>query len=163
VNLEEERSSQWGGVIKIPNFMKPDMRENLLYTLMFLFATCTSYSQELQAEQSEKVVVIDGDTINYYPEVSPTFPGGQPAIDKYFLQHLPDFSRTKSKKYDKNIWVSFVIRSSGRIGLTNIISSDKPGLNEKLNHALKSMPAWNPAVHQGKKVATIGDFNFYFD
>jgi hypothetical protein len=139
------------------------MHQKLLYIFLIVFTAYSTYGQEFQREPSEKVVVIHGDTINYYPDVSPTFPGGQPAIDKYFLQHLPDFSRTKSKKYDKNIWVSFVIRSSGRIGLTNIINSDKPGLNEKLNHALKSMPAWRPAVHHGKNVATIGDLNFYFD
>jgi hypothetical protein len=139
------------------------MRQKLFYLFLVLITAYSAHSQEFQREPSEKVVVVGGDTINYNPETSPTFPGGQPAIDKYFQQFLPDFSRTKSKKYDKNIWVSFVIRNSGRIGLTNIINSDKPGLNEKLNQALKSMPAWKPAVHRGKNVATIGDFNFYFD
>jgi hypothetical protein len=139
------------------------MLRKLLYIFVSLLMSYSVHGQELQAETSEKVVVVEGDTIIYYPDVAATFPGGQSAIDKYFHQHLPEYSHTESKKYDKNIWVSFVIRSSGKIGLTNIINSDKPGLNEKINLALKSMPPWKPAAYQGRNVATIGDFNFYFD
>jgi hypothetical protein len=135
-----------------------------LLLIFVLLLTCRSiHGQELQAESSEKVVVIEGDTIIYHPDIPATFPGGQSAIDRYFQQHLPEYSHIKSKVYKKNIWVSFVIRSSGQIGLTNIINSDKPGLNNKLNQALKSMPPWKPAVNKGRNVATIGDFNFYFD
>lgn len=139
------------------------MNQKLLYAFVVFFTTYSAYCQEFQVEPAEKVVVVEGDTIIYTPDAAPVFPGGPTAIKEYFRQHLPDYTIKGSKKYDKNIWVSFVIRSSGRIGLTNFINSDKPDLNEKLNQALKSMPAWQPAVHQGKNVATIGDFNFYFD
>lgn len=112
--------------------------------------------------EPEKIVVVDGDTIIYSPEVAPVFPGGEAAIDAYFQKQLPGLSKTETKKNNKSIWVSFVILSSGKIGRTNIIGSDKPEMNEKITEILKSMPAWTPATNKGRDVATIGDFTFYF-
>lgn len=131
--------------------------------LFFLLTTITSYSQEFEAEPSDKVVIIEGDTIIYNPEVDPVFPGGHAAMDEYFRKNLPGYSKTKSRKNNKVMWVSFVIRSNGKIGVTNIIINDRPEVAKTLNQVLRSLPAWTPAVYKGKNVATIGDYHFYFE
>jgi hypothetical protein len=140
------------------------MYSKLFLSLIFLLFGKPAFCQEFQAEpEPEKVVVVEGDTVIYYPETGPIFPGGKVAMDEYFKKNLPGYSKTQSKKNNKLMWVSFVIRSSGRIGKTNIISNEKPEIAEKLIQVLKSLPTWTPAVYKGKKVATIGDYYFYFE
>jgi hypothetical protein len=114
-------------------------------------------AQTLSAELDFRVV--DGDTVIYYVDSAPVFPGGDEALVKYFKKHLPKLKFT-GKEQSSDIWITFVIRKDGSIGKMNIIANDKPDLNKLLVNAIKSLPAFMPAVWNGKPVATIGEITF---
>lgn len=93
------------------------------------------------------------------PDVSPTFAGGEEALAKYILKNLDiAIPEGEDEMPYFSIFLEFIINEEGSITKMGIqrrkpaeyTPFDKAGLK-----MLAEMPHWNPAMCNGKKVATL--------
>ncbi|HSB94729.1 MAG TPA: L,D-transpeptidase family protein [Flavitalea sp.] len=87
-------------------------------------------------------------------EKLPVYPEGQ----KGFQQYLEDLSRQMVSYLDKGqsrtyILIEFIIDKKGKPAYARVLQGGNEVLNNKLELAFESMPAWTPAVKGGQPTA----------
>ena len=86
-------------------------------------------------------------------EVMPQFPGGMKEFAR-FLQKNLRYPRAAEKANIKGrVVVSFVVSATGEISEVHPISSVGFGCDEEAVRVVSKMPAWNPGIQGGRKVA----------
>jgi protein TonB len=90
-----------------------------------------------------------------FPEINPTFPGGEKAMFKYILDNynIPDivYQTTDQVK----LVVEFVIGKDGQLSDFKILKSSNPGLGteREAKRVYTKMPAWTPGKNNGRNTS----------
>jgi len=88
-----------------------------------------------------------------FPDILPTFPGGEKAMFKYILDNytIPEivYETTDQVK----IVVEFVVGVDGQVSDFKILNSSNPGLGteQEAKRVYTQMPAWTPGKNNGRK------------
>lgn len=149
--------------IKILNF-------NILNNILVIYFTFNNYTQRVKNRKRMKNLIviiffllagfqlIAQDTINVDDIKIHTFVQRK-AEPKEGLQH---FYRNYISKFNSNqfssptgtldVRLEFIVEKDGTFSDIHVLNEGVQGLNEESIRVLKTMPAWKPAIHNGKIV-----------
>ncbi len=95
----------------------------------------------------------DSDTSVYtFVDKMPQFKGGPAELEKYIKKNLiyPPLAK------ENNIWGTpiavFIVEKNGSITYIETLRKIGWGIDDEAERLVKSMPAWNPGVHNGEPV-----------
>lgn len=83
---------------------------------------------------------------------TPTFPGGQTAIDQYIATNLQYPPQARENGVEGVVGVLFIVQADGKIGNIKIKRMVDPDLESEAIRLVKKMPAWTPAERNGTPV-----------
>ena len=133
------------------------MNNRLLFICCFLFSLIQGSDALAQG------FVVDSmkygpDTVYITPDQTASFPGGKQKmvdyIDLKFDVMAEGFNDMNGAK-GGSVEVSFVVEANGRVKYVYVEKSATPAYDEEMTRALVTMPKWEPAVVNGKKVRSL--------
>jgi periplasmic protein TonB len=90
-----------------------------------------------------------------YPQIYPTFPGGQLGIERYVVNHIDYPQAALDYNKEGKVGVTFVVDENGRIRNAHLAGNKLGrGLDEEAIRVVSSMPHWNPGIVNGHPVKT---------
>jgi len=87
-------------------------------------------------------------------EVSPTFVGGEAAMNKFLAKNLTYPKAALEKNIQGTVYVSFIVEADGSISNVAIKRDIGAGCGEEAVRVIKMMRKWNPGKQRGKNVRT---------
>jgi periplasmic protein TonB len=84
------------------------------------------------------------DEIIINPEIMPEFPGGTPALFRYFAQNLRYPPQELRLGIQGTVYVGFVVERNGSISNVNIARGVSVGFDEEALRVVRNMPLWKP-------------------
>jgi protein TonB len=98
--------------------------------------------QEVKTEQEPSYVV----------EEMPMFPGGNPEMQKFILDHIvyPDIARENN--IQGKVVVKFCITPTGSVDKISVLKGVDPGLDAEAIRVIKILPSFKPGKQGGKPV-----------
>jgi TonB family protein len=97
----------------------------------------------------------DKSGIYAYSEVSPTFPGGQSAIEDYINNHIEYPQLALDNNTEGRTSVSFVVNEDGKLSDAHLMGTPLgEGLDQEAVRVVSAMPKWTPGTVKGKPVKT---------
>jgi TonB family protein len=85
----------------------------------------------------------------------PSFPGGDAARLKYLTKNLRYPSQAVENDIQGTVFVSFVIKTDGRITNVRLLHRIGGGCDEEAIRVVSKMPQWKPGYQNGKKVDVL--------
>lgn len=92
------------------------------------------------------------DSIYTYVDQSAEFPGGNHEMLRWLHDNFSIPDSLFLEEPPSSMYFSFVVETDGRLTQIRVKKSFNPEVDRYLAGMIKSMPRWNPAVHQGKTV-----------
>lgn len=86
-------------------------------------------------------------------QTAPSFPGGDEAWTRYISNNL-HYPASLKEKITGKVFVSFIVDREGFVADIMIIRSLHPLLDEEAMKLIKKSPRWNPAMQNGKAIAS---------
>lgn len=138
------------------------MNSRLLLTLSFLFSLILATGAMAQGFVIDSVKY-GPDTVYITPDQTASFPGGKQKLVDYIdlkfdvmSEGVNDVSGAKGGSVD----VNFVVEVNGRVKYVSVEKSASPTYDEEMTRALLTMPKWEPAVVNGKKVRSLQKLHY---
>ncbi len=106
-------------------------------------------------EKYEEEIDDNKEPVFVFAEVMPSFPGGQKAFNNFLAANLKYPLKAAERGIQGTAFIKFVVEKDGRI--TNVKvqkSTQSEYLDKEAVRFIKSMPKWNPGIHEGKPVRT---------
>jgi hypothetical protein len=134
----------------------------LLFSICIFCYTCSGFDTLAQG------FVIDSmkygpDTVYISPDETALFPGGKQKMVDYIdlkfdilADGFGDMGGVKGGAMD----VSFVVEANGKVKYVYVDKSISPSHDEEMSRALMTMPKWQPAVVNGKKVRSLQKLHY---
>lgn len=136
-------------------YMAAGMNYKLLLIFVFISIRCA-------AQQSTCIFITDTffhEKVVAYPDVLPSFPGGEAGLAKYLSYNLkPDYPEDENERYAFSTFLIFIIDEAGAIskmGIHRRKPEDYTYLDKAGLKVLSTMPCWKPARCNGKPVPTL--------
>ena len=85
-------------------------------------------------------------------EEMPQFPGGQDAMNRWIAYNIKYPAEAVKKNITGQVYVRFVVSSSGKISDVKVVQPVNPLLDEEAVRVISSMPDWKPGMQGGKPV-----------
>jgi TonB family protein len=86
-------------------------------------------------------------------EVSPSYPGGQAAIETYITNHIEYPQTALDYNKEGRIGVAFTVDENGKVTDAYVLGKKLgDGLDEEAIRVVSLMPNWNPGMVKGKPV-----------
>lgn len=85
-------------------------------------------------------------------DISPEFPGGIIALQKYILEHLTYPEEAKESNIQGTVYITFTVLKSGKITDTKILKGLGYGCDEEALRIISEMPDWKAGVLESKPV-----------
>ncbi len=100
-------------------------------------------------------VKMDKSGVYEYSEISPEYPGGPAAIERYINNHINYPQHALNNNIQGKVNVSFVVNEYGQVNGAHIIGKGLGnGLNEEAVRVVSSLPNWKPGTVKGKPIKT---------
>lgn len=101
---------------------------------------------EPQLVQEEEIVE--------FPEIPPSFPGGDTAMRSFFRKNIVYPQSAKEKQLEGRVFIQMVVEKDGSLSGLKVLREVPGGaeLTKEAIRVIKLMPAWIPAQNQGKIV-----------
>jgi hypothetical protein len=118
--------------------------------------------------QNSKNQTFDEDSIIFYPDVEPSFPGGELELNKYIIHNLKSLSECSSEDVGGTSFrLNFVIEKDGSVSNIDVIQKTEgcSQLINELKRILSTMPKWIPGEIEGikKRVQVTIPLNLEFN
>lgn len=113
------------------------------WNLLFVFACMLMSHRSMAQDQSTPYSKV---------EVEASFPGGQPAWNKYITQQLLSHVDEFRKKDVGTCNIKFIVDSTGEVKDVEAINMKKTKLAKVAIDAIKNGPKWTPAQQNGRFV-----------
>lgn len=116
---------------------------------------------DVEADQDTKVIQIERiedeeDIEEEIPfalaEVTPEFPGGEAALQKYIASHVQYPSIARENSLQGKVYVKFVIGKNGEVENVGIARGIDASLDKEALRVIQGMPKWKPGMQRGKPV-----------
>jgi TonB family protein len=92
----------------------------------------------------------------------PSFPGGDVARIKYLAKNLRYPARAAEDDIQGTVYVSFVVKTDGRITNVKLLRGIGGGCDEEALRVVLKMPQWKPGYLNGKKVDVLYHMPVHF-
>jgi len=89
----------------------------------------------------------------YIVEDVPSFPGGNEELGVYIDENLEYPAKAKKNSMAGKVMVEFKVNADGSLSDIRVAQSSNPLFDKAALKVFEDMPAWNPGVQRGKKVA----------
>ncbi|GEO03485.1 hypothetical protein AAE02nite_11490 [Adhaeribacter aerolatus] len=93
------------------------------------------------------------DKVFTFVEVQPQFPGGTTALNEFIKKNLQYPAEAVTRKVEGLVVVQFVVDTTGKIMEPKVVKSLDPKLDEEALRVVKTMPEFQPARQNNRKVA----------
>lgn len=94
-----------------------------------------------------------GTTIPYFPAfVLPKYPGGDNAMMAYISRNVKYPKEAVEAGDSGLVLISFIVEKDGTIRTLEVIKSISNALDNEALRVVRSMPRWEPGLHENKKV-----------
>lgn len=97
---------------------------------------------------------VNNDEIFTVVEVSPSYIGGEAAMNKFLAKNLTYPKEALEKNIQGTVYISFIVEADGSIQNIIIKRDIGAGCGEEAARVVKMMPKWNPGKQRGKTVRT---------
>lgn len=84
--------------------------------------------------------------------IPPEYPDGMEALYKYFAENIQYPEQAKTDGIEGKVYVRFIVMDNGDIVNVEVAHGIGGGCDEEAMRAVKAMPKWKPATHEGKPV-----------
>ena len=121
--------------------------QNYFLLIFSLFLTFESIAQKVEE------VSIKDDSVVEFPDIEPSFPGGELELQKFFAENLKFPVDCMDSNFSSRIDMKFIVEKDGSIS-TIQINEKKLGCAQLVNEAkrvLMLMPKWIPGEVEGIK------------
>ncbi len=120
---------------------------NYLVLLFSLFLTFESIAQKVEN------VTIKEDSVVEFPDIEPSFPGGELELQKFFAENLKFPVDCMDSNFYGRIEMKFIVEKDGSISTIKINEnkSSCAQLVKEATRVLMLMPKWIPGEVQGEK------------
>jgi len=129
---------------------------------MIFFVACSKEITSIkQVERTSTVnteninkmsVISDKDTVYYVVETMPKFPGGDIALRKYIAINTIYPKKAIETGIKGKVYVRFSVAKTGSIDHVSVLRSVDKLLDAEAIRVVKTLPNWQPAEQDGKKV-----------
>ena len=135
--------------------------KNLFFIFSLLLLAKVSFTQE---PAKENVIKVEPDideasdatsNIIEFPDIEAEFKGGKSAMMKFIANNVQYPFKAKQEGLKGRVYLSFIIRKSGRITDIRVERGVHKILDEAAIEVIKLMPRWKPAEHGGERVNSI--------
>lgn len=119
----------------------------------FLIAVLITFAA-IARQQAAVTHQVRKDSVYTFVEEPPIFPGGDIGLSKYLIKNM----RFSEKALEDGIFsarVQFVIDTLGCVRDVTPLATGRGTMEAEVIRAVKMMPAWKPARHQGRKVKVL--------
>lgn len=114
-----------------------------MFLLSCLYAVLACGADTTKPVVNSIIDVPLGEVITCICEESPYFPGGEKALVKYLQKNIKYPAAAVKAKVSGNVFVQFMIESTGTIRNAHTIGTHKGyGLEEEALRVVNNMPAW---------------------
>lgn len=97
-----------------------------------------------------------------YAAATPSFPGGKEALDKFITENLKYPPQAANNGIEGNVPLQFIVKADGTITSVKVTRMIDPDLEAEAIRLVKSMPAWEPSIQNGKPVDATATLNVEF-
>ena len=120
---------------------------NCLVLLFSLFLTFESIAQKAED------ITIKEDSVVEFPDIEPSFPGGELELQKFFAENLKFPVDCMDSNFYGRIEMKFIVEKDGSISTIKINEnkSSCAQLVKEATRVLMLMPKWIPGEVQGEK------------
>ena len=105
---------------------------------------------------------IEADSVYAIPQVSPMFPGGQNALRSFFAKNIMT-PESDGKSVKGKVFVRFMVKKNGDLAKVYLVKGLNEACNREAIRIVKKMPAWIPAMQEGKEVNSWYTLPVYFE
>ena len=103
-----------------------------------------------------KCYTIEGaDTIHYYYETMPKFPGGDKALMKYIKSELEYPYEYGKKGLGGVVILSFIVKKDGSVADIKVLQGINYEFDGEAIRVIKKMPAWIPGTREGNVASML--------
>ena len=92
------------------------------------------------------------DSVFTIVEKMPEFPGEKEALFQFIAKHIKYPQTLVEQEIEGAVYIKFIVHSNGNTSSYQVMRSAHPELSKEAIRVIKSMPAWIPGMHHGKKV-----------
>lgn len=92
------------------------------------------------------------DSVFTIVEKMPEFPGGMEALFQFIAKHIKYPQTLVDQEIEGAVYIKFIVHSNGNTSSYQVMRSAHPEFSKEALRVIKSMPAWIPGMHRGKKV-----------
>lgn len=95
-------------------------------------------------------------------DINASFPGGDVPCMKWIEDNIRYPKDCIAEGVHGRVILSFVVDKNGKISKIKVVRSPDDRLSKEAIRLVKSMPKWNPAIHEGKRVNSLYNFPVMF-
>jgi TonB family protein len=114
-------------------------------------------AREQLAKNSPYYELSDGSWVYYVVETEPSFVGGNEAMTKFLKDNLKYPKEAEKKQQEGTVFVDFILSDKGAVTETEVTNYTYANIHQSFIdeavRVVKMMPAWSPALQNGKPVA----------
>jgi protein TonB len=88
-------------------------------------------------------------TIYTIVEQMPEFPGGPDSLTKYIFENL---RYPNQATVEGVVYVGFIVEPDGTLSAIEVVRGIEPNYDKEAVRIIKSLPRWEPGIHEGKPV-----------
>lgn len=109
---------------------------------------------DIKTLQDNKVVVAEKEPEKVFDvvEVSPSFPGGESALNSYLSNNIKYPAIAQENNVQGKVIVQFVVGRDGSIEDVKVVKGVDPSLDKEAKRVISSMPKWIPGKQGGTAV-----------
>nr|WP_237488121.1 energy transducer TonB [Hufsiella ginkgonis] len=85
-------------------------------------------------------------------EIPPEFPGGQKELVKFLNRNLKYPPQARSNNVEGKVFTGFVVEKNGTLSDFKVLRGIGSGCDEEALRVIRMLPAWKPAMVDGKPV-----------
>lgn len=115
-------------------------------SLIMVASTMSVFAQQASTESAPRRIFT-------VAEQSPTFPGGQEALEKYLNDNLKFPATANPKLKKRKVVVKFMVTETGAIDSVLVQKPADELVDAEIIRVIQNMPAWVPAKQSGHAVA----------
>ena len=114
------------------------------------------------AEGEDQTDIPEETTESNSDVVSAEFPGGAAKVMEFIAGQVTYPESAKAEGIEGKVFVEFTISETGEVTNAHVIESLHPALDSAAIAAAESMPAWTPAMKEGKAIPTTITLPIFF-
>lgn len=142
-------------IMRIKNKKSKRVNPKSLATALLAFALLFFINQNLNSSEIESFELLSANTKGEVDKVA-QFPGGQEAMVKFIMKNTVYPKNLIENNIEGTVYVKFKINANGELSDIEVANKDAhPELQRLGLETIAKMPNWEPAIKDGKKVASV--------